>query len=71
MSAMKTVTLILAMTTLAACDIGGNDTFDPAHCDYEQAHTAQPAVVPADRTEWVDYDADGVVVLCMWTGVAA
>jgi predicted small lipoprotein YifL len=69
MSAMKTVTLLALaalVPTLAACESDG--PFDPVHCDYEQAQTTQATVQPADRTEWVDYDGDGIVVVCMWTG---
>jgi hypothetical protein len=65
---MKRVFVLGAsVAALTACQSG--EVFDPVHCDYEQAQSTAPAVMPADRSEWVDYDGDGVVVLCMWTGV--
>jgi hypothetical protein len=65
---MKRIVIVLAALaiTATACE---TEPFNPAQCDYEQAQTTEPAVTPADRTEWADYNGDGVVVLCMWTGV--
>jgi hypothetical protein len=71
MVAMKTVTFLASLAlvpALAGC-MSESQVFDPIHCDYEQAQTTAPAVAPADRSEWADYNGDGVVVLCMWTGV--
>lgn len=72
MSAMKPVitalALLLAVPTLTSCD-RADDVYDPLHCDYEQAQTTQAEVAPVDRAEWADYNGDGVVVLCMWTGM--
>ena len=63
----RLVVVVALAVTLTACQT--REPFDPIHCDYEQAQVTQPAVFPADRTVWVDYDGDGVVVLCMWTGM--
>jgi len=64
-SPMKRIIILGAFAaTLTACQSG--QPFDPVHCDYEQAQTVGP-VAPADRVGWVDYNDDGVVVLCMWT----
>ncbi len=67
---MKTVTSIaaalFAIAALASCD---SQVYDPIKCDYEQAQWTEPAVRPVERAEWVDYNGDGVVVLCMWTGM--
>jgi hypothetical protein len=67
MAAMKTVTCIAALlaATLTGCM---GEPYDPIKCDYEQAQWTEPAVRPMERAEWVDYNDDGVVVLCMWTG---
>jgi hypothetical protein len=52
---------------LAACE---SRVYDPAKCDYEQAQTVEAIIRPVERAEWIDYNDDGVVVLCMWTGMA-
>ena len=57
----------LAAVTLTGCQ---SDVFDPSKCDYEQAQTVEAVIQPVKRAEWVDYNDDGVVVLCMWTGMA-
>ena len=60
---MKLLLAAVSIAALSACDPTGS--FDPVKCDYEQAQfTTAPA--PVDRAEWVDYNGDGVVVLCMW-----
>ncbi len=56
---------LIAAPVLASCE---SQVYDPTHCDYEQAQWTEPAVRPMERAEWVDYNDDGVVVLCMWTG---
>lgn len=53
--------LLLAPLAVAACEAAA---YDPTNCDYEQAQGV-PAY-PLDRETWVDYNADGVVIICMW-----
>ena len=68
---MKTVTSILALFTAITLTGCMGEPYDPTNCDYEQAQTVEAVIQPVERAEWVDYNGDGVVVLCMWTGMAA
>jgi hypothetical protein len=59
------IATLVAVPFLASCE---SQVYEPAKCDYEQAQWTEPAVRPMERAEWVDYNDDGVVVLCMWVG---